>query len=377
MAISDGTFAQSYVLSLEARDMYDFKSLTLRCLEVTMQPQMVALMKRLLDEQENGAVPKIMQLYAHRLSLDVGWMLAQRELHSQLSKPGNYSTFFGIDKSPQGKLDYLMGQCMRLRHADVAEVCDLVCSLAGDTREPGLTNKQRMDQMMFCLKTLVQHVLTPVVVGSGNAGASASLRAWVWSSFLEGGKAGVAADISSMDALTSDFDEAALTMFGLVNGYMLFPWMQPDVEASVELDAAAVSESAVAHHAAAISVESAEGDDQEASGQEYDHDDFDFAAMPGLIHFNPDCDVDDSAVDQETPLAPLGIESEASSCFDWVADPTAAAPDACDETCEDGSEDSQFDMSGCSLVPDFFAVFNKSQNTHQHTCCVCGCCLRC
>ena len=328
-------------ISLEMNDVYDFKSLTLRCLQLTVQPQLFEMLKRFLEEQEEGVLPQRSMLYAHRLSLDVGWMLAQREINSQRFTPGSYATFFALDKSPQGKLDYLMGQCLRVRDDDLAQVYDSVCSLALDMRERSLTNKQRIDYIMFCCKMLTQHVLTPVVVGSGNSGASACLKAWVWSLFLEGGKVGSAADLSAMAALTSDFGEASLTTFGPVNGYTLFPWMQPTNPHQREPSSGQYIADPIAAR---------EGDDDEDG-------EFDFAEMPGLIHYNPDCDDNDPAADQEAPLVPLDIESESdreSTCFDFVADPTSVAPDPSSfDPCDDNSssEDWQFDMSGCLHVP--------------------------
>ena len=341
---------KSVFLSLEMKDVFDFQALAMRCLEVTMQPQVFEMLKRILNEQEDGVLPGRTQLYAHRLSLDVGWMIAQRELYKHKFAAGDYTTFFGLDKSPQGKLDYLMCQCLRVRNEDLAQVYDQVTSLARDMTDRQLTNKQRIDYVLFCCRALMQHVLTPVVVGSGNSGASACLKAWVWSLFLEGGKAGSAADISSMAALTSDFGEAPLTTFGPVSGYTLFPWMQANVEVPLEPEIAV--ESAELGQAR----DAGDGDHVGDSEDQEDEDDaFEFGAMPGLIHHNPD-----------DPLAPLlEIDSDsdcASMCFNFVAGPAACNPPSV--PCDDSSNDDwNFDMSGCLHVPGNCFVNTKTTDT--------------
>ena len=344
-------------LSIRLKDWVSFRHTVLTCLAVTVKPDMLAIMEKLLEGHVAGVEPSRGSLYGHRLSLDVGWMLWLRGEHERL-RASPYVTFFGIDKSPQGKLDYLMGHCNRISCLDLTKIYDIVCALSADMLgdvDCSVSDLVKCDHVAFLVVTLRQHTLTPVVVAPANSGAASTLKAWVWSLFVEAGKEGVTSDLSSICALTSDMGEATLASFGHVDAYDLFPFMRPGAGAS-----------------------EGEGGPDRGEPPEAEHEDgagapADLGDMPTLIDFDPD-DVDDCFNFVSAPAGlPCGEDDLPEliemplpdpDAFEWVEDPSLAVDGGIaaepEPVGDDGGRGWSFDMSGCLHIPGMRHVIDNA-----------------
>ena len=229
------------------QDAGDLRTAVLLTLRGCLPPALSKVCEEILTQPTR--IPSRSQLYAHRSTLHLGWILLQRTSARKVLEEdgGRCVRWSTVDASPQGSHDWLMSASVTMSVADSARALRMAEALVSCPANAAFDAQEK--QLIDTLAPLLQwHPACPVAQGSGRASLEHKLHALIHKERLQSCSWSDAASLlnSTVSWTTDQGVESGIAALPPMDLMALFPWPVHNTDIEPDSESAELCERAAA-----------------------------------------------------------------------------------------------------------------------------------